>query len=210
MAVVEAHGHGPSAAGPLMVQPRRGMLVLVVGPSGAGKDSLLRYAARSLADEPRIGFPRRVITRPCRDDAETHDSVTPEEFAAARDEGRFALHWRAHGLCYGIPSSIIADLELGRTLAINVSRRILAEACGRFRPVTIFHVTAPPRLLAERLGARGREAPSDVGARIARAAPGLPEGVKVVAIENTMTIEVGGARFGRALLELLSSPGTLV
>ena len=194
---------GPARS--LSKHPRRGTLALVVGPSGAGKDSLLRHAALSLADEPRIGFPRRVITRPCRDDIEAHDSVTPEEFAAARDDGRFALHWQAHGLSYGIPASIIADLDRGRTLAVNVSRRILAEACRRFNPVAIFSITAPPDLLLERLGARGREDAGDVEARVAREAPGFPAGVTVVTIVNASTLEAAGARFSSALLELVRS-----
>jgi phosphonate metabolism protein PhnN/1,5-bisphosphokinase (PRPP-forming) len=192
------------------MHPRRGMLVLVVGPSGAGKDSLLRCAARSLADEPRIGFPRRVVTRPCRSDVEAHDTMTPQEFADATKAGRFALRWQAHGLGYGISVSVIDDLERGRTLAVNVSRRVLAEACRRFSPVTIFNVTAPPHLLLHRLGVRGREAPGDVEARIAREAPDFPEGVAVVTIVNDSTIELAEARFSAALLQLLPSAETFV
>jgi phosphonate metabolism protein PhnN/1,5-bisphosphokinase (PRPP-forming) len=192
------------------MHPRRGMLVLVVGPSGAGKDSLLRCAARSLAYEPRIGFPRRVVTRPCRDDAEAHDAMTPEEFADATDKGRFVLHWQAHGLRYGISVSVIDDLERGRTLAVNVSRRVLAEACRRFSPVTILNVTAPPHLLRRRLGARGREAPDDVETRIAREAPDFPEGVAVITIVNDSTIELAESRFSAALLELLPSAESFV
>ena len=75
-----------------------GRLVLVVGPSGAGKDSLLREAARILAADRHIVFPRRVITRPSHDATEAHDSLSVADFLEAQAEGRFALSWEAHGL----------------------------------------------------------------------------------------------------------------
>ncbi len=81
-----------------------GMLVLVVGPSGAGKDTLLEAARQALADDPRFRFVRRVITRPAEAGGEAHEAVTETEFAA-RD---FALQWQAHGLRYGIPADAIA------------------------------------------------------------------------------------------------------
>lgn len=47
-----------------------GRLVYVMGPSGAGKDSILHYAALRLADDVRFSFPRRWITRPADSGAE--------------------------------------------------------------------------------------------------------------------------------------------
>ena len=77
-----------------------GRLVLVVGPSGAGKDTLIAAGRAALGEDPRFVFPRRVVTRPAVAALEDHESVSPEAFAAARQAGAFALDWEAHGLCY--------------------------------------------------------------------------------------------------------------
>lgn len=57
----------------------RGRLVLVVGPSGAGKDTLIDYARSRLEADPDFHFARRVITRP-PSVGEDHESVDVEEF----------------------------------------------------------------------------------------------------------------------------------
>ena len=53
-------------------------LVAIVGPSGAGKDTLIRGA---LAARPDLHLARRVITRPADTDSEDFDSVTEADFA---------------------------------------------------------------------------------------------------------------------------------
>src|SRR6202040_1175469 len=108
------------------------MLVLVVGPSGAGKDTLLDAARQALADDPRFRCGRRVITRTAQAGGEAHESVPDAEFAT-RD---FALSWQAHGLRYGIPADIAADLQSGRVVVANISRGIITQAARRF-PVRV-------------------------------------------------------------------------
>ena len=139
-----------------------GYLVLIVGPSGAGKDTLLNLARTHFAAREDVVFQRRVITRPA-DTTEDHEPVTEAEF-----EGRdFALSWRAHGLCYGIPLDLEARLAAGTTVITNVSRTIIAGARLRFRTFVI-EITASPDVLAARLAGRGRETSTDIAARIAR------------------------------------------
>jgi phosphonate metabolism protein PhnN/1,5-bisphosphokinase (PRPP-forming) len=169
------------------------MLVLVVGPSGAGKDTLLNAARRALAGDPRFRFVRRVINRPADPAGEDHEPVTEVEFAA-RD---FALQWRAHGLRYGIPADIANDLVSGMTVVANVSRRVIAEATTRFS-VHVIEVTAPPHVLAERLAARGRETGADIAERLTRTVP-LPDHVTIETVLNDSTPELGAERFLAAL-----------
>jgi phosphonate metabolism protein PhnN/1,5-bisphosphokinase (PRPP-forming) len=172
----------------------RGTLVLVVGPSGAGKDSLIAWCRAHLSGNDAVVFPRRVVTRPADAGAEDHDVASEAKFAAALARGTFALHWRAHGLGYGIPATIAADLAAGKNVVVNVSRAVLDEARSRFPPVRVAVVTAPPEVLADRLRRRNREAVGDIAARLARAAAYAPSGPDVVLIENAGTLEEAGAR----------------
>jgi ribose 1,5-bisphosphokinase len=152
----------------------QGHLVLVVGPSGAGKDTLLNMARAHFAGSEDVVFQRRVITRPA-DTTEDHEPVTEAEF-----EGRdFALSWRAHGLCYGLPLDLEAKLAAGKTVIANVSRTIIGDAQSRFRTFVI-EITASPDVLAARLAGRGRETATDIAARITRSVtPIQPDSVIV-------------------------------
>lgn len=105
----------------------KGHLVLVVGPSGAGKDSVLRGAMSELAGDRHFVFPRRFVTRFADAGAEDHLTLSEDDFCTAQKSGAFALTWQAHGNSYGIGRSIDADLEAGCIVAVNCSRGVLAE-----------------------------------------------------------------------------------
>lgn len=173
------------------------MLILVVGPSGAGKDTLMDAARAGLADEGRVRFVRREITRPAGAGGEDHLAVDEAEFTARAAAGGYALWWRAHGLGYGIPADIAEDLRAGRVVVANVSRAVLQDAAARFA-TRVLEITAPPEVLAARLAARGRESAADIAGRIARAVP-LPAGLDVVRVVNDDTPEAGA----RAVLAVL-------
>ncbi|HEV3184026.1 MAG TPA: phosphonate metabolism protein/1,5-bisphosphokinase (PRPP-forming) PhnN [Xanthobacteraceae bacterium] len=143
-----------------------GRLVLVVGPSGAGKDTLIELARGLLRDDASVVFPRRVVTR-AASAAEAHDTMDEEAFDRAARAGSFALTWDAHGLRYGIPISIDADIRAARTVVCNVSRTIIIPARARYADVFVALVTAPAEVLAARLAARGRD--GDIAQRLARA-----------------------------------------
>jgi len=180
-----------------------GVLVLVVGPSGAGKDTLLDGARAFLAGDPRFRFVRRVITRPADAGGEAHEAIDDAGFAARLAEGGFALHWDAHGLRYGIPADIAADIAAGRTVIANVSRGVIDTARARF-PSRVIVITAPPSVLAQRLAARARESVADIAERLARAAPD-PRGPDVETVLNDATPAEGVARFVAALSRAASA-----
>jgi ribose 1,5-bisphosphokinase len=144
-----------------------GRLVLVVGPSGAGKDTILGSARATCATDESIVFARRVVTRPSHG-SEGHDSVTDADFAAALRDGAFALSWDAHGLRYGVPAAIDDDIRRGRIVVCNASRGIVADARARYAAVACALITAPAEQLAARLAARSRATDASLAARLAR------------------------------------------
>lgn len=162
----------------------RGTLFLVVGPSGAGKDSLIEAARRAYAGDPRLSFARRIITRPAGSAGEDHIAVPEAAFERMAAAGRFALHWQAHGLRYGLPASLAGDLAGGVSVVANVSRAVLDPARDRFAPVRTILVTAPADVLAARLEGRGRETAADRAARLQRADELAVTGPDVTEIVN--------------------------
>lgn len=183
-----------------------GHLVPVVGPSGAGKDSILRAAQGVFAGDERIVFPRRVITRKAMAAAEDHDSVTEMAFAHAVAKGDFALWWDAHDNSYGIPAAIDNDLAQGRTVVFNCSRAALAEALDRYPVVTAIEISASPAVLIERIVARGRETHAEAMARVARKPAAYPAGLAVIRIDNSGELNNAVNAFAAALRTLRNSP----
>lgn len=159
----------------------------IVGPSGAGKDTLL---AALVARRPDLHLVRRVITRPAAAGGEDFEAVSAPEFARRAASGAFALHWQAHGLCYAIPATVRAELAAGRTVLFNGSRGMLAEAAGVFPGLGVIHVTARPEVLARRLATRGRETPVQIAQRLQRATLALPPGVTGIEIDNSGPLEM--------------------
>jgi len=155
-----------------------GRVVLVVGPSGAGKDTLIAGVRAACTGDPLYVFPRRVVTRP-GSDAEDNDSVDPASFERAVADGAFALWWRAHGNGYGIPIAIDGDIRAGRTVICNVSRTVVAPARQRYESVTAVGIAAPAAVLAARLAGRLRRSDGDLGQRLDRSA----------ALERTFTAD---------------------
>jgi ribose 1,5-bisphosphokinase len=175
-----------------------GTLVLVVGPSGAGKDTLIAAAREALSDDLGFVFPRRIVTREAVKELEDHDTINRENFVARRDEDGFALSWDAHGLSYALPKSILADLEAGRTVVANASRQVLGEAVARYGAQVVL-VTADRAVRAARLSRRGRESEADVAARLAREGAALPPGVEATVIDNSADLGTAVTAFIAAL-----------
>jgi ribose 1,5-bisphosphokinase len=165
------------------------VLALVVGPSGAGKDTLIGRAHEALASDPRFVFVRRVVTRHAVAALEDHDTMDEAAFTVALMRGDFALHWDAHGLRYGIPRGIVERLDEGTDVIANLSRAALPEARYVFRGIVVLALTARPEVLAERLRGRGRETGEDIAARLARANEFAVEGPDVIRLDNSGTPE---------------------
>ncbi|MDB5412361.1 MAG: gmk [Rubritepida sp.] len=168
--------------------------VALVGPSGAGKDSLLDRVRVELAGDATFHFARRTITRPAEAGGEAHEAVSSAEFKELTDKKAFILTWDAHGLRYAIRRSEAPDDKL---VVISVSRSVL-HAAAEIRPLRVVEITAPREVLAERLARRGRETAPQIEARLEREMD-LPRDLDIVTISNDASIEEGAARLRQVL-----------
>ena len=164
-----------------------GRLILVVGPSGAGKDTLLGLAKAACADDRSIVFPRRVITREASA-SEDNEEVSLGTFqeALARDE--YAMHWDAHGHRYALSRAIDDEIRAGHIVVANVSRTVIAAMRHAYTDVLVISITAPPNVLAERIAMRARGSDGKIEQRLNRAvdeAAAVPD----VTIVNTSSVE---------------------
>lgn len=178
-----------------------GTMIVVVGPSGAGKDSLINLARAHYADSPRIGFVRRVITRPADGATEDHVPTTVAAFEEQKRQGGFAVSWGAHGLLYGVPAQTYDDLEAGRTLIANGSRAAIGAFIVAYPRVAVIEITARPDIIAERLAARGRESAAEIEKRLARDTGEWHPSCPLMRIDNSGALADAGA----ALLTAIDS-----
>ena len=174
-----------------------GRLVLVVGPSGAGKDTLLGVARAACADDRTVVFPRRVITREASA-SEDNDEVSIGTFQEALARGEYAMHWEAHGHCYALSRAMEDEIRSGRTVVANVSRTVIGAARRAYADVVVILITAPPNVLAERIAMRARSSDGMAENRLRRTvedASAVPD----VTIVNTGSAEYHARQLVRVI-----------
>ena len=172
-----------------------GRLVLVVGPSGAGKDTLLGLAKEACAEDCDISFPRRVITR-AASASEDNEEASASEFAEALQRDQYAMHWEAHGNHYALLRTIDDEIRAGRTIVANVSRTVIATVRRAYADVVVVLITAPPNVLAERLAMRGRGSDGRIERRLSRK---VDEAAPDFTIVNTGSVEYHARQLVRAI-----------
>jgi ribose 1,5-bisphosphokinase len=181
-----------------------GRLVLVVGPSGAGKDTLIAHARTICRGDTSVVFPRRIVTRP-PSPFEDNEFMTQPAFEQAAARGAFAFWWGAHGHLYGIPLAIDFDIESGRTVVCNISRSMVVAVRRRYANVVTVLVTAPRHILGSRLAGRDRASDGRVLDRMNRTE--MPEGrLRPDVIINNIGAPETGAR---KLLDAVYAAGVL-
>jgi len=174
-------------------------LIYVVGASGSGKDSLMAHARGQLANEIRLVFAHRYITRAADAGGENHIALTAEEFESRRQAGLFALHWQSHGHAYGIGIEVNQWLAKGITVVVNGSREYLNVAAQRYPELLPVWIEVSPEVLRKRLQARGRENAQAIEARLARQPASQSSSRAGEVIRNDGELRVAGD----ALVELI-------
>jgi ribose 1,5-bisphosphokinase len=204
-----------------MGQGREGLLVkkappilYVMGPSGAGKDSLMEAALRA---DRRLVLMDRYVTREGKNGSRDI-SIGKEEFSRLKGEGAFLFDWESHGFSYGIKRMEEEDVKDGldgdnlkdgmneddKILLVNGSRNYLPQALEIVPDLRVLSVEAPLELLRTRLLLRGRESPFEIEERLRpfREKTRVPESLRLWVINNSGTLEKALGEFLRILSEL--------
>jgi ribose 1,5-bisphosphokinase len=188
---------GVNAAEPAL--PASGRLFFFVGPSGAGKDTLLQWVRQRMPADSRIVFARRTITRPAHA-SEAHEPADSSTFWQLAAGGHFSMMWQANDLCYGIRRGIEADLKAGHDVVVNGSREYIPRLLQQFPDARVIWIDADPARIRERIAARQRESGAALLRRIDRVTQfASPDADAVTCIDNSGPIEIAGER----LLEIL-------
>jgi ribose 1,5-bisphosphokinase len=182
-----------------------GRLVVVVGPSGSGKDTLIAAARARLASDAAFVFPLRLVTRAATA-AEDHLTISDGDFALAVSRGEFAFWWEAHSLKYALPAALDDDIRAGRTVVCNVSRGVVSTLRLRYVQLSVVLVTAPAEVLAGRLAGRGRASDGDLAQRLGRAAPPPAEFAPDHVIENVGDVAESAAHLLAAITGVRLAP----
>jgi guanylate kinase len=156
-----------------MAERRRGLLVILSSPSGAGKTTLAR---RLLAADPSVTFSVSATTRPPRPgevSGREYHFLTRDEFKSMAARGDLLEHAEVFGNLYGSPRAPIEKaMAEGRDTLFDIDwqggQQIRNSPLGR-EVVSIFILPPSMAELERRLRARGQDSPTVIGGRMARA-----------------------------------------
>jgi len=180
-------------------------LIYVVGPSGAGKDSLLLWLRAHIPSSAPVHWAKRTINRPSAEgfNAEDHESVESATFEQLVSEGAFAMQWDANTHRYGIRASELTRLsDPAFCVLVNGSRAHLPMAAHLYPGLTVLHITADAAVLRDRLKQRGRESAQAIEARLSRNVDlAVPTACTLIEISNDTHLD----HAGQQLLERLQA-----
>ena len=180
-------------------------LIYVMGPSGAGKDSVLDWLRAHLPAHMPVHWAQRTITRPASAGGEAHEAIDTPHFLDLQSQGQLALAWQANGLHYGVRHTELAPLQQGHWVLVNGSRGHLPQALQSHPGLQVVHITADPATLVQRLTQRQRETPEQIQQRVARASAFVvPQGA--IEILNNRSLDAAGQQLLLALQQLASWP----
>jgi guanylate kinase len=157
----------------MTVIPRRGLLLVMSSPSGAGKTTLSR---RLLGADPNVAMSVSVTTRqprPGEVNGKDYHFIAQDEFARLRDGGELLEYAEVFGNFYGTPKRPVAEaLQAGRDVLFDIDwqgTQQLAQAMEEDL-VRIFILPPSAEELRERLIGRAQDSASTVAKRMAKAA----------------------------------------
>lgn len=155
-----------------LADERRGLLLVISSPSGAGKTSLSR---RLVADHPELNLSISATTRsprPGEKDGREYRFVTAAVFDDMRRGGAF-LEWaQVHEHAYGTPRApVMSHLEEGRDVLFDIDWQGAQAIAWALPEDTVRVFILPPTIadLARRLHSRASDSEAVIARRLGRA-----------------------------------------
>jgi guanylate kinase len=156
---------------------RRGSMIVVSGPSGAGKTTLYRAV---LGRHPEVHFSVSCTTRsprPTESDGNDYYFIPDAEFAARVAAGAFLEHAVVHGNRYGtLRSEVEGPVGMGADVLLDIDVQGARQVRELVRDTALadcalFVFCAPPSLaeLERRLKLRGTDGPEVIARRLEHA-----------------------------------------
>lgn len=179
-----------------------GLLIAVVGPSGAGKDTLINALRQNENISPKMLFVKRAITRTSAKDAENFTSMNEATFAQVEKDGGFCATWQAHGLSYGVPQDTFLHVNAGGIALLNGARRALPVLNQTFPNMKVVHITADPDILAMRLMERGRENAASISERLKQPCAQIEANFDAITIDNSGPLDFAVNELSTAVMNL--------
>ncbi|GEM_PF-4352007 len=138
---------------------------LITGPSGSGKDTLIKIARQSLEHNENFLFIKRYITRK-PDTNEENYYLSKSAFKILEKNNFFFTTWSIYNNFYGISLEDIS--EKSKNIIISVSRDKIGEFEEKFSNVTTIYITSTLAKIETRLQTRAREDKELIKDRLSR------------------------------------------
>ncbi len=151
---------------------RRGLMLVLSSPSGAGKTTLSRLL---LASEPDLAMSVSATTRPMRPgevEGKDYYFISEAEFTARRDKDEFLEHARVFENYYGTPANMVeAVLNSAKDVLFDIDWQGTQQLKARAREDLVSVFILPPSKddLRTRLTTRAQDSAEIVAARMAKA-----------------------------------------
>ena len=150
---------------------RRGRLIVISGPSGAGKTSICDALLRELPDTE---WSVSATTRPMRAgdvDGKTYEFISDREFAAREAADEFLESAEYIGCRYGTPRRPVEDaINRGKNVVLEIDVQGGMQIAAKMpESIRIFVLSPNMESLRARLEGRKTEAQAQLAKRLARA-----------------------------------------